>query len=86
MASPAAGQITITSPNPLTQRLLTPECVDFLAVLHRAHNSTRRALLAERVTRAILFDKGLPLVKTYDFFLFIIKIDLSSRNLCCETS
>lgn len=70
MSCPVAKQVTVLNQNPLTQRLLTPECLDFLATLHRAHNQTRKYLLTERVTRAVLFDKGLPMVNLEINYLY----------------
>lgn len=63
MACPAAKQITVVDQkHPLVAKLLTPQCLEFLATLQRAHNSTRKMLLEERVKRAILLDKGMPMV------------------------
>jgi len=68
MACPVAKQITVTDQHPLVQKLLTPQCLEFLATLQRTHNSTRKLLLEERVKRAVLFDKGMPLVIPHCFF------------------
>ena len=63
MSCPVAKQqLTVLDQNPLTQRLLTPQCLEFLVTLQRAHNATRKFLLEERVNKAILLDKGMPMV------------------------
>ena len=54
--------IQVLSQSELTDKLLTPDCLRLIALLHRLHNSTRKQLLAERITKAVLLDKGLPLV------------------------
>ena len=66
MSCPVAQSIVVLDQNPLTERLLTPECLKFLATIQRAHNATRKFLLGERVTRAILLDKGMPLVTFFN--------------------
>ena len=43
---------------PDSERVLTPDAVAFVAVLHRRFDPTRRALLAERVARQRRFDAG----------------------------
>ncbi|HTW12220.1 MAG TPA: malate synthase A [Solirubrobacteraceae bacterium] len=49
--------ITITS-HPQTERVLTPEAVDFIAALHHRFDRERRALLDARATRQARFDAG----------------------------
>lgn len=64
MASPVAPKITVVD-HPLVSKLLTPQCLEFLTLLHKTHNATRKQLLEERVKLAVLFDKGLPMVFFY---------------------
>ena len=44
--------------NDQTRKILNKEAVAFLALLHRAFNSQRKALLQRRVTRQTELDKG----------------------------
>ena len=44
--------------NEQTRRILTKEATAFLALLHRAFNPTRKALLQRRVDRQAEIDKG----------------------------
>ena len=46
------------SVNDTTKKILTPEATAFLALLHRAFNSTRKSLLHRRVIRQAELDKG----------------------------
>ncbi len=43
---------------PSFEQILTPEAVNFVATLHRHFEAERRQLLARRVVRSKLFDKG----------------------------
>ena len=40
------------------KKILTPEALSFLALLHRSFNSTRKALLERRVLRQAEIDRG----------------------------
>ncbi len=56
--TPAAG-LTITGPmHEGFERLLTPEALEFLALLCRAFEPRRQAILAQRRTRQAAFDRG----------------------------
>lgn len=43
---------------PEHKKILTPEALAFLALLHRSFNSTRKALLERRILRQAEIDKG----------------------------
>jgi len=67
--------VSVLSQSSLTDQLLTPDCLQFLATLHRIHNKTRLALLQERAVRAELIDKGLfKLVIGFFFFKDFVMI------------
>lgn len=53
--------ITIVEENQYTREILTPECLKFVATLHRQFNTTRKTLLKARKERALLVDRGMPL-------------------------
>jgi malate synthase len=46
------------TPHPATERVLTPQAVDFLVGLHRGFDARRRQLLAARAERQARFDAG----------------------------
>lgn len=51
--------ITVTRPTPpFTDRVLTPDALEFLAILHRQFENRRREILAERVERQRRLDAG----------------------------
>ena len=58
--------------NPLTEQLLTPDCLRLIALLQRLHNSTRKRLLKEREEKVLLLDNGMPMVNYYPLLLFAL--------------
>jgi len=53
--------VTVLNNVPLAQKLLTPECLNFVAMLQRKFNLTRKNLLSERLNLAKRFDNGLEM-------------------------
>lgn len=47
MSTPAGVKITLPTPQG-AEKILTPDAIQFLAVLHRTFDKTRRQLLANR--------------------------------------
>jgi hypothetical protein len=64
--------VEILDKNPLTEQLLTPECLRLIVLLQRLYNPIRKQLLKAREEKALQFDNGLPMVKqTLKFYLIL---------------
>ena len=50
--------VAIHRQNKLNAEILTPECLKFLAILHRNFNKQRRELLEVRKVRQEMYNKG----------------------------
>jgi malate synthase len=59
--STSLQNVIVLPTNALTQKILTPECLSFLAHIQRTHNQNRKDLLQARVLRAQLYDAGVPM-------------------------
>ena len=55
---PPSGVAVVGPTLPGTERILTPEALDFVAGLHRRFDLHRQALLGRRIDRQIELDRG----------------------------